>query len=137
MGAGRQKIDLIAASLFFNTYPLPVNSVGLKDALEHTGDLVDRGYSILIFPEGLRTEDGNLLPFRNGAGVMATELKIPVLPILIKGVFEIWPVFARGPRMKGIVQLRFGKPFEFSEKSAVEITRVMERWFQENYKGIP
>ena len=135
MGADRASIEMMAGGLFFNTYPLPRQAVGLRDALMHTGRLVDRGYSILVFPEGVRTSDGNLLPFRQGIGVIAKEIRLPVVPVLLDGVFEIWPAFARGPRRKGIAEVNFGQRFNFEGKEPAEITRILEEWFQRNYRA--
>jgi long-chain acyl-CoA synthetase len=50
---------------------------------------VDRGYSVLVFPEGRHTADGKLRPFRNGVGLLATGLGIPVVPMRIDGLFEV------------------------------------------------
>jgi long-chain acyl-CoA synthetase len=132
MGANRPTLDLAAASFFFNTYLLPVTSVGLRGAIQHTAWLADHDYSPLVFPEGKRTPDGNLLPFRPGIGVIAKETGLPVVPVLLHGVFEIWPEHARGPG-KGDVKVHFGEPFDFSGKEPVEISAILEKWFQENY----
>ncbi|HJZ11556.1 MAG TPA: AMP-binding protein, partial [Acidobacteriota bacterium] len=133
MGTGRTAIERSLAALFFNTYPLPRTSVGLREAIHFTGDLADRGYSPLVFPEGERTEDGKLMPFRPGIGVIARQLELPVVPVLIRGLFEIWPVFARGPRIKGDARIFFGSPFVFGRKDPGEITAQLESWFQANY----
>jgi long-chain acyl-CoA synthetase len=132
MGANRPTLDLAAASFFFNTYLLPITSVGLRGAIQHTAWLADHGYSPLVFPEGKRTPDGNLLPFRPGIGVIVKETGLPVVPVLLHGVFEIWPEHARGPG-KGDIQVHFGEPFDFSGKEPEEITSILEKWFQENY----
>src|SRR5262249_30068675 len=83
MGAQRAKWELYAGGLFFNTYPLPPTSVGLRDAMRHTGELVDRGFSPLVFPEGVRTKDGELLPFQPGIGVIAHQIGLRILPIRV------------------------------------------------------
>jgi len=44
---------------------------------------VDRGYSVLVFPEGKHTQDGSLSSFRSGVGLLANKLRIPVLPMRI------------------------------------------------------
>lgn len=131
MGTGRLTIEMIAAALFFNAYPLPRTSIGLRQAIEHTGNLADRGYSPLVFPEGERTPDGKLTPFRAGIGVIVREVRLPVVPIYIQGAFEIWPIHARGPRL-GMppVRIYFGPPIDFTGKSPAEITSELESWFR-------
>lgn len=131
MGTGRLTIEMIAAALFFNAYPLPRTSVGLRQAIEHTGNLADRGYSPLVFPEGERTRDGKLTPFRAGIGVIVREVRLPVIPIYIQGAYEIWPIHARGPRL-GMppVQIHFGRAIDFTGKDPAEITAELEAWFR-------
>ena len=130
MGTDRPELEQQGAALFFNTYSLPASSIGLRNALEITGQLVDSGYSPLVFPEGKMTVDGKMLPFRSGIGVIATQIKIPVVPIVLRGVFEIWPTTARGPG-KGIAEVYFGEPIDFLNKEPAEITRVLESWYRE------
>jgi long-chain acyl-CoA synthetase len=130
MGTDRTKWEQFAAAVFFNTYPLPGSSVGLRQALEHTGQLVDRGYSPLVFPEGRMTEDGSLQPFRPGVGVIATHIKIPVIPVLLRGVFEIWPTTASSPG-SGVAEVSFGSPHDFIANTPAEITAILESWFRE------
>jgi long-chain acyl-CoA synthetase len=72
----------------FNVYPLP-RSVGFRQSFRHAGEAVDRGYNVLVFPEGLRTEDGKPQPFRKGIGLLWKELGIPVVPVLITGLGEL------------------------------------------------
>ncbi len=49
------------------------------------------GVSVLIFPEGTRTEDGNLGPFNRGAFRLAKDLEVPLLPVVIRGTRDILP----------------------------------------------
>lgn len=133
MGTDRTTLEQQGAALFFNTYSLPTSSIGLRNALEITGQLVDSGYSPLVFPEGKMTVDGKMLPFRSGIGVIAAQINISVVPIVLKGVFEIWPTTARGPG-KGIAEVYFGEPIDFSGKDPGEITRILESWYR---KQIP
>ena len=132
MGTNRRKIDLMASSLFFNSYPLPVTGVGLRSAIQHTGWLADHGYCPLIFPEGKRTQDGSMFPFRSGIGVIVKETGLRVIPIVLKGVFEIWPETARGPG-RGDIHVHFGPVFDFAGKQPEEITRELESWYKQNY----
>ncbi len=54
-------------------------------------NLVDRGYSVLVFPEGTRTHDGHIGRFHKGAFMLAEELGLPLLPVYIHGAYDVWP----------------------------------------------
>jgi long-chain acyl-CoA synthetase len=125
MGTGRKTIEMLAAGLFFNTYPLPGTSVGLRGAIQHTGLLVDCGYSPLVFPEGERTRDGKMQPFRQGIGVITKHVGLPVVPVRITGAYEVWPMQARGPG-KGVISVCFGKPLDLTGKDPATITNALE-----------
>ena len=99
---------LLALSLF-NAYPLPQQMAGVRRALEYSGELVQDGYSLLVYPEGTRTTDGRLRPFRPGAALLAQRLEIPLLPVGLDGLFDIYSVHDRLPK-KGRVVVRFGSP---------------------------
>lgn len=97
----------------FNVFPLPKQSGFLK-SFHFAGDLVDRGWSILVFPEGVTTRNGQLGPFRSGIGLLATRLHVPIVPIKLEGVFErrqanrkfAWP---------GQVRVNIGRAVRFSD----------------------
>ena len=69
----------------FNVFPLPQLS-GFRRSFQHAGEAVDRGYSVLVFPEGRRSDDGSLQPFKSGAGLLWKELGVPALPVRIDGL---------------------------------------------------
>lgn len=73
--------------LIFDVFPLPRRS-GFRESFRFAGESVDRGFSILVFPEGKVTEDGTMQEFRGGAGLLAANLGVPVLPMRIDGLFE-------------------------------------------------
>ena len=102
------------AVLTLNVFPLPQATRGVRRALQFAGTLVDSGYSILIYPEGARTPDGKMREFRPGVGVMAVRLGIPVVPIHIQGLYEVFPIDASWPRPRP-VRLRFGSPVAIHE----------------------
>ncbi len=83
----------------------------LVNALQTTAALLRRGKMVMIFPEGCRTLDGSLLPFRNGIGVLAAELGVPIVPVWIQGTYEAWPVGQLLPR-PGRVTVSFGPPVQ-------------------------
>jgi len=78
---------LLAVSLL-NLFPLP-RQAGFRESFAYAGESADHGYSILVFPEGRHTTDGNLQPFRAGIGLLAKNLRIPVVPMRLFGLFEL------------------------------------------------
>ncbi|HVB39659.1 MAG TPA: AMP-binding protein [Terriglobales bacterium] len=112
---------------FFNVYLLTEGSIAR--ALRRTGRLADEGYCPLIFPEGRRTPDGQLHPFRPGIGVFVANLRIPVMAIRIGGLYEILPDGATHPK-RGPAWVEFGPVFHFSTESPEEITSQLESWFK-------
>ncbi len=90
----------------FNVFPLP-RGAGLRQSFAHAGEAMDRGYHVLVFPEGHRSDDGKLQPFEPGIGLLAQESQVPVQPILVEGLKrqkgERWPD-------RGTVAVRLGEP---------------------------
>ncbi len=72
----------------FNVFPLP-QGAGFRRSFAHAGAALDRGMSVLLFPEGRRSPDGALAPFQSGIGLLARESGVPVLPVLTTGLGEI------------------------------------------------
>jgi len=72
----------------FNVFPLPQRT-GFRESFAFAGESADRGYSILVFPEGRRTTDGKLAPFQAGIGMLADKLNLPVVPVHISGLYEV------------------------------------------------
>jgi long-chain acyl-CoA synthetase len=79
----------------------------LMRALQASAVVLRQGKILCVFPEGERSMDGRVRPFRKGVGILAKELRVPVLPAYIAGSFEAWP---RGQSWPGIHRLhvRFG-----------------------------
>ena len=95
-------------SLVLNTFPF-FREGDVRASLEYCGDLADRGWSVLIYPEGTRSTSGTIQPFRIGIGLLATGLRVPVVPIAVEGTHEILPKGRTRPR-PGPVTIRFGAP---------------------------
>jgi long-chain acyl-CoA synthetase len=102
-----------------NLFPLP-QSRGFRGSLKHMGKLADNDISILVFPEGERSRDGRILPFRLGLGIMVKELAVPVVPVHISGLDYVLPRGARWPR-SGKVTVTFGQPIRFRQEGPEEI----------------
>ena len=64
---------------------------GYDKLLPRLRDLVGRGYSVMVFPEGTRTHDGHVGRFHKGAFMLADELKLDILPVFIHGAYNVWP----------------------------------------------
>jgi len=109
-----------------NLFPLPRAS-GFRKSFAYAGEAVDRGYSVLVFPEGKHTEDGRLRPFRTGVGLLANNLRIPILPMRIDGLFEIKNA-GKKFAPPGKIEVRIGKPMQFApESDPEEITRALQK----------
>ena len=119
-------IQYFLATEFFNTYPLPQRMSGVRRALKYTGELIDLGYCPLVYPEGKRTPDGNLQPFKSGIGLMATRLRAPVVPIHLRGLFEVYSIHDSWPR-RGAVKVTFGAPLYLDQQhDEMAATRTIE-----------
>jgi long-chain acyl-CoA synthetase len=88
---------------------IPVGpETSLATVLRISAALLRSGKSLLIFPEGERSIDGKLQPFKKGVGVLACELNVPVIPVKIEGSFQAWPPDAKRPHFHPIT-LTFGE----------------------------
>jgi len=109
-----------------NLFPLPRQS-GFRKSFAYAGEAVDRGYSVLVFPEGKHTTDGKLGAFRTGVGLLANNLRIPILPMRIDGLFEIKQSGKKFAR-PGEIIVRIGKPLQFAaETSPEEIAQALQK----------
>ncbi|HEX3352230.1 MAG TPA: AMP-binding protein [Terriglobales bacterium] len=98
-----------------NLFPLPREG-GFRESFAFAGESADRGYSILVFPEGRHTTDGKMLPFRAGVGLLANNLAIPVVPVRIEGLFEVKQAGRRVAR-RGQIRVKIGAPARFPHDS--------------------
>ena len=125
-----ERLDYFLALALFNVFPLPQKSGFLK-SFSFAGNLADRGWNILVFPEGQTTEDGEIAPFRAGIGLLAKQLNLPVVPMRLDGLFGVRQAnrILAGP---GKIQVKIGQPVRFSaDQDANEITRELERRVRE------
>ena len=108
----------------YNVFPLPRRR-GFRRSFAHAGEAMDRGYSVMIFPEGHRSETGRLQRFREGTGLLAKESQVPVLPVGLRGLGELK---ASGRWIRsGKLEVRVGAPVELGpEATATEWTAALE-----------
>ena len=95
------------AAFFFNAFPLPQREAGARQSLRYIGDLLSDRWSVLIFPEGERTESGRIGAFRAGVGMIGARLSVPVVPVRLDGVDRVLHKSWRMPR-PGRVRVAFG-----------------------------
>jgi len=118
-------LNYFLASLVFNIFPLPQREAGAREALRYAGSLVADGYSILIFPEGRRTDSGELGRFQPGVGMLAARLGVPIVPVRLTGLERVLHKDARFPTM-GRAGVRFGKPIRPLGNDAAAIAQQVE-----------
>ncbi len=124
------RMQWILGVSLLNLFPLP-RQAGFRRSFAYAGEAVDRGYSVLVFPEGRHTTDGKLCPFRAGVGLLARNLGIPVLPMRIDGLFEVKNA-GRRFAAPWKIRVRIGEPMTFARGSdpqeiAEELQRAVER----------
>jgi long-chain acyl-CoA synthetase len=104
----------------FNVFPLPRFS-GFRESFRYAGESVDRGYNMLIFPEGetTKSETGEIAPFHPGIGLLAQNLRTPIVPMRIDGV---WKMKREGRRLArfGEITVRIGAPVTFPPATPAE-----------------
>ena len=114
-------------TLLFDVFPLPQHS-GFRESFRFAGESADRGYSILVFPEGEvnNSEDGRMAAFQSGIGLLAENLRLPIIPMRLDGV---WQMKRDGRRLAhfGEITVRIGPPIVFNpDISPEEIAHKLE-----------
>ena len=122
------RLQWVLGVSLLNLFPLP-REAGFRKSFAYAGEAVDRGYSVLVFPEGRHTTDGKVNPFRAGIGLLAVNLGIPVLPMRIDGLFEVKQA-GRHFAAPGRIHVKIGKPVQFEagtepEKIAAQLQKAV------------
>ena len=118
-------LNYYLALLIFNIFPLPQREAGAREALRYAGGLVADGYSILIFPEGRRTDRGDIARFQPGVGMLAARLGIPVVPVRLTGLDRVLHKNAKFAT-PGRASVRFGAPLRPAGDDAAAIAQQVE-----------
>jgi long-chain acyl-CoA synthetase len=124
----RWRAQYLLVNLFFHVFPLPKQS-GFRSSFAYAGECMDRGESVLVFPEGVRAPVGQMQmsPFKTGIGLLAKELNVTVVPLKLDGLYEL-------KRRKQYwaapddVRVIFGEPISLDLKmDPAESARELER----------
>jgi long-chain acyl-CoA synthetase len=121
------------AELFFNVFPFPRREhEHVMSGLLNVGTMLDNGYSVVVFPEGVVSKTGQMQPLKRGAGLIAREMGVPIIPIKIVGAEKLIPYDSLFPRKRGVVTIKIGKPITFDQsmtydEATLRITQEMEK----------
>lgn len=94
-------------------------------SMERAAAHIRGGRSVIIFPEGTRTQDGSLLPFKQGGFLLAGKAGVPVVPLTINGSMRINPK-NRLELYPGTISIRFSDPIPTGGVAGKERDRLME-----------
>jgi long-chain acyl-CoA synthetase len=112
-------------TVLFNGFPIPQKETGARESIRYMGELVEKGWSILIFPEGQRKTTDEIGQFFPGIGMIASRLRVPVVPVRLRGVNRVLPRYATLPH-PGQVEITFGGPLCLEGESYAALARQVE-----------
>jgi long-chain acyl-CoA synthetase len=118
-------LNYYLACQFFNAFPLPQRESGTRQTLRYVGEITGDGYSVLIFPEGRRTENA-ISPFRPGVAMMSARLNVPVVPVRIDGLDRVLHPKWKWPK-RGPVRVSFGPPMHLSGENYPELAQEIQK----------
>jgi len=95
-------------------------------AYEEAAEVVRRGRSALVFAEGTRSRNGRLLPFKKGPFVLAIAARVPIVPVVVVGSYDLMPRLALVPR-PGEIVLRVGEDIATAGASYDDRDRLSEQ----------
>jgi long-chain acyl-CoA synthetase len=120
------RLNYYLSAFFFNTFPLPQREAGARQTLRYIGEVTGDGFSVLIFPEGVRSDSGEIKAFRGGIGMIGSRLGLPIVPVRIDGVDRVlhtsWKMAKPGP-----VSVTFGAPIRLSGDNYADLARQVEQ----------
>jgi long-chain acyl-CoA synthetase len=124
----------LALTALFNVFPLP-RLRGFQPSFVHAGEAMDRGFNVLVFPEGTRSAEGELARFRPGIGLLARQSGAVVLPVAIRGLGELKSGQRKWFR-SGTIEVHVGQPLRFSpEETEAAITERLHAEVEKLLKG--
>jgi long-chain acyl-CoA synthetase len=118
-------LNYYLACQFFDAFPLPQREAGTRQTLRYIGEVLADGYSVLIFPEGQRTERGEIKPFRPGVGMIGARLDVPIVPVRLEGLEKVLHQKMKWPK-RGPVRVTFGAPLRLRGEDYQALARQVE-----------
>ena len=120
------RLNYYLAAFFFNIFPLPQREAGARQTLRYIGEVAGDGYSVLIFPEGVRSASGDIKPFKPGIGMIGSRLNLPIIPVRIDGADRVLHTSWRWPK-PGPVSVTFGRPMRLSGDNYADLAKSVEQ----------
>jgi long-chain acyl-CoA synthetase len=118
----------------FNVFPLP-RQRDFQLSFAHAGEALDRGFNVLVFPEGARSEQGHMARFRPGIGLLVKQSGTSVLPMAMRGLGGL-RMRGRGWFRSGEIEVRIGHPIRFSPlESEAAITARLQAEVEKLLEG--
>jgi len=101
-------------------------------SLEYVGKLIARNWNVALAPEGKLSASGALQPFKEGIGLLAVELQVPVIIVKTFGLHGTVPLHAAWPKKRSDVTIRISEPIIFDKNTGYEdatkhLRKAMER----------
>jgi long-chain acyl-CoA synthetase len=103
----------------FNTFPISRREQeNVKTGIDFIGQMLDQGFSVVVFPEGQMSKNNQMIPLKKGAGLIAVEMNVCIVPVKIIGTSRVVPYAKILPRARSEVIVRFGKPMKFKRSDS-------------------
>jgi 1-acyl-sn-glycerol-3-phosphate acyltransferase len=154
--AARRRLTFLARRTLFDHWffrliagglnPVPVNQEGFaREGLKTVMEQLEKGRAVGIFPEGERTADGKMQPFRPGILLLIKRIDMPIVPVGVAGTYEAWPRWRRYPvpaplflpARKGAIGVSIGSPINsrcFDDKPREQVLSELFDTIQEEYE---
>ena len=119
--------------LIRSLYAIPIRQ-GQADigAIKTIIHVLKQGRAVCLYPEGSRSLDGRIAEIKPGFGLISRRAKVPIVPAVIDGAYEVWPRTQKYPKLHGRVNVMYGKPIPAEhikevgdEAFAAELTKIL------------
>jgi 1-acyl-sn-glycerol-3-phosphate acyltransferase len=132
----RQFTALARDSLFVGPFGWIIRSVSARPIKREGGDLeamkaalaeLEAGRVVIIYPEGTRSPDGEMIEFKRGVLLLVKKARPTILPMAVDGTFEAWPRGRKFPRLRGKVVCVCGEPMSGEELAKLDGAEALAR----------
>lgn len=132
--------DTLFKNGFFGKFISALNAIPLKRgesdiaAMRSILGRLEQGYAICLYPEGTRTPDGKIAEVKPGFSLLSRRGKVPVVPVVIDGIYEAWPKGRKYPKIGGRIVVKVGEVISAERIKtlgdrdfAIELTSIMRK----------